>query len=176
MISRQEAQQLMEKYIANPSLRRHCQMVAQAMEAYANNLNQDTDSWYIAGLLHDLDWEQFPDEHPNKAVNDILPQADVPAEIIAAITAHAPDRTGQQPDTQIERYLFACDEICGFLDAVAKVRPAKFAGMKWSSVNKKLKNKSFAANVSRDDIEQGAQLIDKPLAEHVGFLIEVFNR
>jgi len=176
MISRQEAQQLMEKYIANPSLRRHCQMVAQAMEAYANNLNQDTDSWYIAGLLHDLDWEQFPDEHPNKAVNDILPQADVPAEIIAAITAHAPDRTGQQPDTQIERYLFACDEICGFLDAVAKVRPAKFAGMKWSSVNKKLKNKSFAANVSRDDIEQGAQLIDKPLSEHVGFLIEVFTR
>ena len=176
MLTRQNAQQLLEKYIENPSLRRHSQMVALAMEAYAKNLGQDIEVWYMAGLLHDLDWEQFPDEHPNKAINDILPQANVPAEIIAAIAAHAPGRTGRQPETLIERYLFACDEICGFLDAVAKVRPDKFTGMKWPSVNKKLKNKSFAANVSREDIEVGSKLIDKPLAEHVGFLIEVFSR
>lgn len=146
------------------------------MEAYARELGHNADEWYIAGLLHDLDWEQFPDEHPNKAITDILPEAGVSTEVIGAIAAHAPDRTGRHPETVMEKYLFACDEICGFLDAVAKVRPEGYQGMKWSSVNKKLKNKSFAANVNRDDIAQGAELIDRALNEHVAFLISVFEQ
>jgi putative nucleotidyltransferase with HDIG domain len=166
---------LLKQYIKSPSLLRHCEMVAQAMEAYANKLGEDAEKWRLTGLLHDIDWEMHPDEHPNKAISDILPQAGVDPEIIAAIAAHAPSRTGQKPSTPLEKYLFACDEICGFLDAVAKVRPEGFVGMKWSSVNKKLKNKSFAANVSRDDIEEGANLIETPLGDHTTFLINVFS-
>jgi predicted hydrolase (HD superfamily) len=174
-MTRETAQALLNQYIQNPALRRHCEMVAQAMEAYANKLNQPVETWYLAGLLHDLDWEQFPDEHPNKAIRDILPAAKVEAEILQAIAAHAPDRTGKHPETLLERYLFACDEISGFLDAVVKVRPDGWQNLQWSSVKKKLKNKSFAANVNRKDIEQGAELIQQPLEEHVTFLITVFN-
>ena len=174
-MNRQQSQELLFKYVEQPSLRRHCEMVATAMEANANKLGENADDWYLAGLLHDLDWEQYPDEHPNKAINDILPNLDVKQEIIDAIKAHAPDRTGKQPETLLDKYLFACDEISGFLDAVAKVRPEGFSGMKWSSVNKKLKNKSFAANVSRDDIQAGADYIQVPLIDHVSFLIEVFK-
>jgi predicted hydrolase (HD superfamily) len=175
-MDRPTAQALLEQYVTQPSLRRHSQMVAQALEAYAQHLGQNTDQWYIAGLLHDLDWEMFPDEHPNKAIQDILPQAGVNQDILNAIAAHAPGRTGRQPQTLLEKYLFACDEICGFLDAVAKVRPDGFSQLEWSSVKKKLKNKSFAANVSREDIDQGSELIQVPLDEHVTFLVKVFSR
>src|SRR5574340_318389 len=95
------ARELMHKYIQNPALRNHCEMVASAMEAYAKHLglpDDETLNWWLAGLLHDLDWEMFPDEHPNKAVNEIL--VDYPAELLAAIRAHAPGRTGKQPETQ----------------------------------------------------------------------------
>lgn len=174
-MNRDQAHNLLSQYIENPSLRRHCEMVAQAMETYAKKLNEDPETWYVAGLLHDLDWEKYPDEHPNKAINDILPAAGVSAEILSAIAAHAPDRTGKHPETLIEKHLFACDEISGFLDAIAKIRPNKFADLEWSSVKKKLKDKAFAANVSREDITQGSELIGVPVADHVSFLIEVFR-
>lgn len=174
-LNRSSAQSLLQQYIQSVSLQHHCEMVAQAMAAYAVKLKQDKEIWYITGLLHDLDWEMFPDEHPRQAINEILPAAGASAEIIGAIAAHAPQRTGKQPQTLLEHHLFACDEICGFLDAVIKIRPNGFADLKWSSVNKKLKDKRFAANVSRDDIRQGAQLIETPLADHVDFLIEIFK-
>ncbi len=174
-MDKSQAHQLLEQYVKQPSLQRHCEMVAQAMEAYARELNQNQQEWYLAGLLHDLDWEMYPDEHPNKAINDILPAHGLGQEVIEAIKAHAPDRTGKQPSALIEKYLFACDEICGFLDAVAKVRPDGFTDLAWSSVKKKLKNRSFAANVSREDIEKGAELIARPLNEHTEFLVRVFS-
>lgn len=145
------------------------------MEAYAQKLGENAELWYVAGLLHDLDWEQFPDEHPNKAVNDILPAEGASPELLDAIRAHAPQRTGKKAETLIERHLFACDEICGFLDAAAKVRPNGYADLEWSSIKKKLKDKAFAANVSRDDINEGAELIGVPLNEHVSFLIPLFR-
>jgi len=175
-MDRSTAQALLEQYVTQPSLLRHSQMVAQAMEAYAQKLGEDVEQWYLAGLLHDLDWEMFPDEHPNKAVQDILPALGIDQAIIEAIRAHAPGRTGKQPETLLEKYLFACDEISGFLDAVAKVRPDGFTGLEYSSVKKKLKNKSFAANVSREDIDQGTILIEVPIEEHVIFLAKVFSR
>lgn len=175
-MTRQETTQLLQEYISNPALRRHCEMVALAMEAYAKKLNQNPDEWYIAGLLHDLDWEKYPDEHPNKACEEILPALGVSTEIIDAIRAHAPERTGKKPETLIEKHLFACDEISGFMDAVAKIRPGGFDDMKWSSVKKKLKTTAFAAAVPREDIEHGAELIGVPLNEHVTFLIEVFQK
>ncbi|MCD8526664.1 HD domain-containing protein [Candidatus Woesebacteria bacterium] len=147
-MTKSEAQQLLTEYIDNPALRRHCEMVAQAMEAYATKLGENSEDWYIAGLLHDLDWEKYPDEHPNKACDEILPAHGISDEILDAIRAHAPARTGKQPETNIEKYLFACDEISGFMDAVAKVHPGRFEGMKWSSVKKKLKNKDVRGRCS----------------------------
>lgn len=175
MINRSQAHELLEQYISSPSLRRHSEMVGTAMEAYAKKLEQDPELWYVSGLLHDLDWEQFPEEHPNKAIKDILPAAGASQEMLDAIAAHAPGRTGKQAVTLIEKYLFACDEICGFMDALAKLRPNGYADMEWSSVKKKLKDKAFAANVSREDITQGAELIGTPISEHVAFLIPLFR-
>ncbi|MFN1833837.1 HD domain-containing protein [Balneola sp. MJW-20] len=178
MITRAEAEILLQKYIESESLINHCQMVAKAMQSYAETLNKDhkeIDSWWLAGLLHDLDWEMFPDEHPNKAINDILPVYDIPENVIQAIRTHAPERTGAEPKSEIERYLFASDEISGFMNAVSLMRPNGFSDMKVKSVNKKLKDARFAANVSREDIRKGADLINKDLAEHIQFLIEVFR-
>ncbi|PIY80204.1 MAG: hypothetical protein COY80_04220 [Candidatus Pacebacteria bacterium CG_4_10_14_0_8_um_filter_42_14] len=171
---RDKAQALLEKYIKNESLRKHCYMVAQAMEAYAAALGEDAELWYQAGLLHDLDWEMFPDEHPNKAISEIL--VDFPSEMLGAIAAHAPDRTGKKPETQIERYLFACDEMSGFLHAVSLVRPEGFSGMMPKSVKKKMKTTAFAANVSREDMKLGFELINKEPDEHIRFLLAVFGK
>lgn len=176
-LDRSAARTLLETHVTSPSLRRHCDMVARAMEAYGTSLGhspEEIETWYISGLLHDLDWEKWPDEHPNYALQNLLPQAGANQEMLDAIAAHGPHRTGRQPTTELERYLFACDEICGFLDACAKVRPEGFVGMKASSVKKKLKNKTFAAGVSREDVDHGAELINKPLDEHIEFLVGVF--
>lgn len=178
MISRDESLALLDEYIENEALQHHCKMVAQACEAYANELGKseaETETWWTAGLLHDLDWEKYPDEHPNKAVTDILPPKGYSSEIIEAIKAHAPERTGKEPESELERYLFACDELSGFMHAVSLMRPTGFDGMKVKSVTKKLKASNFAANVSREDIKKGADLIDKPLNEHIQFLIGVFS-
>lgn len=174
-ITTDQAEKLLTEYISSPSLRRHCQMVGQAMQAYAHKLGENEELWYVSGLLHDLDWEQFPDEHPHKAITEILPASGAPQEMLDAIAAHAPGRTGKQAITSLDKHLFACDEICGFLDALAKLRPNGYSDMEWSSVKKKLKDKAFAANVSREDITQGAELIGVPLNEHVTFLISVFR-
>ena len=178
MIPRTDSEKLLQKYIENDALIHHCRMVAQAVEAYAIELDKsetEVNKWWTAGLLHDLDWEKYPDEHPNKAVNEILPELGYSEEIIEAIKAHAPERTGKQPDSELERYLFACDELSGFMHAVSLMRPTGFDGMKPKSVTKKLKTLNFAANVSREDINRGAELIGKPLNEHIQFLIGVFS-
>lgn len=171
--NREVSIQLLETYITQEALRNHCHMVAQAMEAYAKELNENEELWYQTGLLHDLDWEMYPDEHPNKALKELL--GDYPDELKNAIAAHAPDRTGKEPETLIERYLFACDEISGFMHAVSLLRPTGFQGMKPKSIKKKLKTKQFAANVSREDIQRGLELIGKDQNEHFTFLINVFS-
>lgn len=176
--ARQNSEELLKEYIESENLRIHSYMVADAMEAYAKELEKsanETDNWWTAGLLHDLDWEKYPDEHPNRAVTKILPPLGYPAEVISAIKAHAPERTGKKPENEIERYLFACDELSGFMNAVALIRPNGFSDMKVKSVKKKLKDKRFAANVSRGDIQKGADLIKRDLSEHILFLIGVFK-
>lgn len=178
MISREESQSLLNEYIENEALQHHCKIVAQACEAYAKELgksNDEIEEWWTAGLLHDLDWEKYPDEHPNKAVNEILPEKGYSEDILEAIKAHAPERTGKEPESELERYLFACDELSGFMHAVSLMRPTGFEGMKVKSVTKKLKTTNFAANVPREDIKKGADLIGKPLNEHIQFLIGVFQ-
>ena len=178
MISRNDSDQLMKQYIENENLQRHCYMVAVAMEAYAKELDlpdDDIEKWWTAGLVHDLDWEKYPDEHPNKAVNEILPEKGYPEDIIEAVKTHAPERTGKKPEADLDRYLFACDELSGFMYAVSLMRPNGFQDMKPKSVTKKLKDKRFAENVSREDIKEGAKMINKELRDHIMFLINVFK-
>jgi len=175
---RKESRDLLNQWIENENLRQHSEMVAAAMEAYASELGKPgevIDEWWTAGLLHDLDWEKYPDQHPNKAVNDVLPPLGYSNDVLDAIKAHAPERTGKEPESEIERYLFACDEISGFMNAVALMRPNGFDDMKVKSVTKKLKDKRFAENVPRDDIHRGADLINKQLSDHILFLIGVFK-
>jgi len=177
-ITRKKSEDLLNKYIDSDNLILHSHMVADAMEGYADELGlpvQEKEKWWAAGLLHDLDWEKYPDEHPNKALNDILPPLGYPEDVLSAIEAHAPGRTGKEPETTIERYLFACDELSGFMNAVALMRPNGFSDMKVKSVTKKLKDKRFAANVSREDIRKGAELIEKQLSDHILFLIGIFR-
>jgi len=178
MRTRAQSLDLLKEYIKAESLYHHSEMVAQAMEAYAFDLGKEEDvveEWWTAGLLHDLDWEKFPDEHPKKAVNEILPQKGYPQNILNAIKAHAPERTGKEPETEIERYLFACDELSGFMHAVSLLRPTGFEGMRVKSVTKKLRTLKFAESVPREDIKKGAELINKDLNEHISFLISVFE-
>jgi lysyl-tRNA synthetase class 2 len=171
---REESEALLKKYVKNEALLRHSYMVAQAMEHYAKELGEDSELWYQAGLLHDLDWEMYPDEHPNKAVAEII--HNYPQPLKDAILAHGPDRTGKHPETLIERYLFACDELSGLINATSLMRPTRFEGMEAKSVKKKLKDKSFAANVSRNDIDKGFELIGKSPDDHITFLIQVFQK
>jgi len=169
---------LLKTYITSESLRQHSEMVATAMEGYASKLEKpdDTvDKWWTAGLLHDLDWEKFPDKHPAKAVDEILPDNGYDKEIIMAVEAHAPERTGREPSSEIERYLFACDEISGFMNAVSLMRPNGFSDMKVKSVTKKLKDRKFAENVPREDVRKGAELIGIELRDHIQNLISFFK-
>lgn len=148
------------------------------MEGYAHKLGKNpevTEEWWTAGLLHDLDWEQYPDTHPKTAVEEILPEHGYSKEIIGSVESHAPGRTGREPETEMERYLFACDELSGFMYAVSLMRPNGFSDMKVKSVTKKLKDKKFAENVSRDDIRKGADLIDSDLNTHIQQLINIFR-
>ena len=164
----------LNKYVKNENLREHCRMVADAMEAYAKKLGEFPELWYQTGLLHDIDWEMFPDEHPNKAVNEII--YDYPREMLDAILAHAPQRTGKEPESLIEKYLFAIDELSGLMHALSLMRPNGFSDMKYKSVKKKIKDKAFAAGVDREMVKRGFELIKEEPAEHVEFLIEVFKR
>jgi len=178
MNTRDESVTLLNQYIENENLRHHCRMVAAAMEGYARKLDkrrEEIEAWWTAGLLHDLDWEKYPDEHPAKAVEEILPKEGYPQQVINAVKAHAPERTGREPEAEMERYLFACDELSGFMNAVSLVRPNGFADMKVRSVTKKLKDSSFAADVPREDIRKGAELIDTELNDHIAFLIKIFK-
>lgn len=175
--TRQESEKLLEQYIQSESLRRHCRMVAAAMQAYAQKFNQDQELWYQAGLLHDLAWEKFNDNnHGFKAADELL--VDYPDELRAAVRAHAygyhPD--APKPVTDLEKYLYACDEITGIVYALSLIRPDSFDGMKIKSVKKKIKDRNFAAGVDREGLARSVAMINETLEEHISFLVEVFKK
>ena len=177
-MDRKESEDLLKEYVTSENLQHHCQMVALAMEGYAEKLKKPDpiiEQWWTAGLLHDIDWEAYPEEHPRKAVEEILPENGYHDDIINAVKTHAPERSGEEPNSEIERYLFACDELSGFMHAVSLMRPNGFSDMKVKSVTKKLKDKKFAANVPREDIKKGAGLISLELSDHIRNLIEIFK-
>ena len=162
---------LLEEYIESENLRRHCFAVSSAMMMYAERLGRNTEEWGMAGLLHDLDWEKFPDTHPNTAV-PVLKEAGYSDEIISAILGHAyPERTDVKRETDMARYLFACDEITGFITAYAYMKPGGLENVDSRGVKKKLKDKAFAKNVNRDDIIKGAEEIGIPFDEHLDNVI-----
>jgi len=137
------------------------------MRGYARQLNEDEELWGNAGLLHDFDYEQHPDEHPLWGMA-LLKEQGWDASLIQAIAAHYSAKTGVEPTTKIERYLFACDELSGFLTAVTYVRPSKsIREVEVKSVTKKLKTPSFAAGVNRDDVTKGAELIGLDIDVHI---------
>ncbi|APF17484.1 HD domain-containing protein [Caldithrix abyssi] len=173
-MTREEALSILKEYTKSESLLKHAFAVEAAMRAYARKFGEDEELWGVVGLLHDFDYEKFPDEHPMKG-NEILKDKGVPEEIRTAILGHA-SYTGVPRETLMARALFAVDELCGFLVAVTLVRPNKSIGeVKVKSVKKKLKDKSFAAKVNRDEIKQGFEELGVPFEEHVEFTLKALS-
>jgi putative nucleotidyltransferase with HDIG domain len=175
-LDRQSAWELVCEYTASDSLRKHMLAVAAAMRAYARRVGADEEEWGIVGLLHDFDYERWPDppDHPLKGAA-ILAERGYPQHVIYAIKSHAdylPDCPRVAP---LDKTLYACDELAGFITAVAKVRPEGIRGLKASSVRKKLKQKAFAAAVNRDDIARGAADLGVDLAEHIQFVVDAME-
>jgi putative nucleotidyltransferase with HDIG domain len=167
--------ELLEKYIQNPNLRKHCYCVESCMRYYAKMLNQDEELWAAVGLLHDLDWEMYPDTHPNTAV-PILEQAGYDKEFIDIVLSHAyPERTNIPRESLVSKYLFACDEITGLVVAYSLMKPGRLNDVEPKGVIKKMKDKAFARSVNREDIIKGAQEINVDLSEHIKNVIEALK-
>lgn len=179
--SRDRAVTLMHEYTASEPLRRHMYAVEIAMRAMAERAGEDADAWGLVGLLHDFDYERFPndahsptDEHPSEGVR-LLAAQELPEPMRRAILGHA-NYTGVPRDTPMAKALFAVDELSGFLVACALVRPSKsLAGLEVSSVKKKLKDKAFARGVSREDIQRGAEELRVTLDDHIGFVLSALR-
>jgi putative nucleotidyltransferase with HDIG domain len=176
-MTREEALALMHEHTQSPSLRQHMLAVEAAMRAYAARYGEDPDTWGLVGLLHDFDYEKFPnqehsptDGHPSWGVR-LLREKGLPEPCCRAILGHA-TYCGVPRDSRMAQALFAVDELCGFLVACALVRPSKsFRDLEVSSVKKKLKDKAFARGVNRDEVRQGAEELGVPLDEHIAFVI-----
>lgn len=172
-MTRDQAWSLLTEYTQSDSLRKHALAVEAAMRHYAAHFGQDTDRWGLVGLLHDFDYERHPNPPDHtRAGASILRERGLDEEIVTAILAHADWNQDQYPlDTPLRRTLYAVDELCGFVMAVAYVRPERLTGMTPASVRKKMKQRSFAAAVSREAIERGAALVGLPLDDHVQHVI-----
>ena len=171
-MNREQNLQLLREYVSNPGLQRHMFAVEAAMRAYAEKLGEDTEKWATTGLLHDFDYERWPDppDHPLQG-SEILRSKGYPEDVIYAIKSHADYLTDCPRLSPMDKALYACDELCGFVVACALMRPGRLEGMTAKSVRKKMKTASFAAAVNRDDIVRGAADLGVDLDEHISFLI-----
>ena len=181
MPTREEAWSLLCEFTQSESLRKHMLAVEACVRAYARKNGADEETWGLAALLHDFDYERWPNndhaadrEHPAEGAK-ILRERGYSGEIIRAILSHA-DYTGVTRDTPLEKTLFACDELAGFITACSYVRPSKSVlDLEASSVKRRMKDKAFARGVSREDVIKGAEGIGIPLEEHVAFCIEAMR-
>ncbi len=175
VMSIEEATQLLNDWVPNEKLRLHMKQVAAVMKAWAlhkENADERTAlKWELAGLLHDADWEKHPDTHC-KVIIEELEKRNIDAEIIQCIASHGPRYFGVEPVSKMDKMIYAIDELSGFIHAAALIRPTRYEGMDFKSINKKLKTPSFAAQVNRDDITDALSRIDIPLQELVEFIIE----
>lgn len=168
---------LLKEYTKSESLLKHAFAVESCVRAYAEKFGEDVEFWGNVALLHDFDYEKYPsaEEHPFKGA-EILRNEGFSEEFIISILSHA-DYTGVKRETRLQKTLFACDELAGFLTAVAYVRPSKTIDeVEVKSVRKKMKDKAFAKNVSREDIIKGAEDLSIPLDEHISFCIEALKK
>src|SRR5205807_10207127 len=172
MIDRQAAWCLLTEFTQSESLRKHALAVEACMRAYARKLGGDEDLWGVVGLIHDFDYERWPslEDHPYKG-NEILKERGYSDEIRRAIMSHA-EYSGVTRDTPMEKALFACDELAGFITAVALIKPGKsLAEVDAKSVRKRMKDKAFARKVNREDIVNGAADLGVDLDEHIAFCV-----
>ncbi|MCU0398762.1 MAG: HD domain-containing protein [Cyclobacteriaceae bacterium] len=172
MITRETAQNILSDLTKNPSLLRHMRSIELVMRAYARKYNEDEDQWGIAGLLHDADYEAYPEKHPSVIVEK-LTGLNEPV-LAHAISAHY-TKWNVPYVNLLDKALLACDELTGFIIACCQVRPDGIASLEPKSVIKKLKDKSFAAKVERDEVYKGAELLGVDLTEHIEFIIGVLR-
>ncbi len=172
--TREDAHKLLEKHVGDDYQKIHALMVAHALEAYAEKLGQDKDLWYVTGLLHDLDYFQYPEEHPKEELA-WFKEWNFPEEFIHAVAAHSHKRTGTEPRSTLACALIATDELAGLLYAYSLMRPEGFSGMKVKSAKKKFKDKAFARKVDRKEVNYGIEKFEVDFTNHLQFLIELFN-
>jgi predicted hydrolase (HD superfamily) len=177
-LSKEEANQLLDDWVLNDKLRLHMRQVAHLMKSWAAEKEQliETDQWRweMAGLLHDADWDQWPDQHCRKIIEE-LEKRNIDPEIIRAIASHGPNHFGVEPETKMDKMLYAFDELSGLIHAYSLMRPGAYEGMELKGVKKRLKEKSFAANVSREEIRDACDRAGLNLEEVIEFIIKHQN-
>ena len=175
VLSKEEAEQLLNEWVENERLRLHMKQVAAVMKAWAtekeNLPESEAHKWWLAGLLHDADWEKHPSEHCRVIIDELERRAIDPS-VIQCIASHGPRHFGVEPVSTMDKMIYVFDELSGFIHAAALIRPTRYEGMDVKSIQKKLKTPSFAAQVSRDDIHDAISRIDTSLDEIIGFVIE----
>ena len=171
-MTREEARVILEELTDSESLLRHMRSVQLVMEAYARKFNEDEEKWGVTGLLHDADYEKYPEEHPNIIVKMLEEKGET--DIAYAISAHY-TKWGKPYNALLEKALLACDELTGFIIACTHVRPDGIESLAPKSVVKKLKDKSFAAKVEREEVNAGIELLGVERNEHIQFIIDVLK-
>jgi predicted hydrolase (HD superfamily) len=175
LLSIEEAHDLLNEWVPNEKLRLHMKQVAANMKAWAiekENADEQTAlKWELAGLLHDADWEKYPDDHCRIIIEE-LEKRNIDPEVIRCIASHGPRYFGVEPESKMDKMIYAIDELSGFVHAAALIRPTQYEGLEVKSVLKRLKTPSFAAQVSRDDINDALSRIDTPLEELIQFIID----
>ena len=173
-ITIEEAHQLLNEWVPNERLRLHMKQVGAVMKAWAierENADERTAlKWELAGLLHDADWEKYPDDHCRIIIGE-LERRNIDPEVIHCIASHGPSYFGVEPNNTMDKMIYAFDELSGFIHAAALIRPTRYEGMDVKSITKKLKTPSFAAQVNRNDITDALSRINVPLEELIEFII-----
>jgi predicted hydrolase (HD superfamily) len=171
----EEAHQLLNDWVPNEKLRLHMKQVAAVMKAWAIEKEQADEQtalkWELAGLLHDADWEKYPDDHCRIIIEE-LERRNIDPEVIYCIASHGPRYFGVEPNNTMDKMIYVFDELSGLIHAYSLMRPEGYAGMEVKGVKKRLKEKAFAANVNRDDITDAASRIGTPLEEIIQFIID----
>ena len=174
LLAREEAYELLNGWVSNDRLRLHMKQVAAVMRAWAiekEGADEETASkWELAGLLHDADWEKYPDDHCRMIIEE-LERRNIDPEVIHCIASHGPRYFGVEPNNKMDRMIYVFDELSGFIHAAALIRPTRYEGLDNKSILKKLKTPSFAAQVNREDITDAISRVDNTLEEIIDFII-----
>jgi predicted hydrolase (HD superfamily) len=174
VMTREAAIQLLDEWVLNDKLKLHMKQVAHLMKCWSAELEHlpenDQWRWEMAGLLHDADWDQWPDQHCKRIIEE-LENRNIDPEIIRAIASHGPNHFGVEPETKMDKMLFAFDELSGLIHAYSLMRPNGYEGMELKGVKKRLKEKTFAANVSREEINDASKRAEIDLDELIRFII-----